>query len=154
MLGAMRRRSNGAWRTNVAQGGQAEPVGLTGEQERLAVEAAAAVGAAVAGVDLLPGPLEEWYVLEVNAVPGWRARAGHSNGHCKGPRAFPGPNVLHTVDTNPKRKRGLRGRPPVARVGGVRDPRERVEPPTPTRSASEGSGACLEPGPRSRFGLV
>jgi ribosomal protein S6--L-glutamate ligase len=29
----------------------------------------------VAGVDLLPGPGGEWYVLEVNAVPGWRALA-------------------------------------------------------------------------------
>ena len=28
-----------------------------------------------AGVDLLPGPDGEWYVLEVNAVPGWRALA-------------------------------------------------------------------------------
>ena len=31
------------------------------------------LGAAVAGVDLLPGPGGAWYVLEVNAVPGWRA---------------------------------------------------------------------------------
>ena len=29
----------------------------------------------MAGVDLLPGPDGEWYVLEVNAVPGWRALA-------------------------------------------------------------------------------
>ena len=36
---------------------------------------AAAVGAPVAGVDLLPGPEGAWYVLEVNAVPGWRALA-------------------------------------------------------------------------------
>jgi ribosomal protein S6--L-glutamate ligase len=28
-----------------------------------------------AGVDLLPGPQGEWYVIEVNAVPGWRALA-------------------------------------------------------------------------------
>ena len=28
-----------------------------------------------AGVDLLPGPDGEWYVIEVNAVPGWRALA-------------------------------------------------------------------------------
>ena len=39
------------------------------------VEAAAAVGAVVAGVDLLPGPNGEMYVIEVNAVPGWRALA-------------------------------------------------------------------------------
>ncbi|HEV3082615.1 MAG TPA: hypothetical protein VGY66_22720, partial [Gemmataceae bacterium] len=36
---------------------------------------AAAVQAPLAGVDLLPGPAGEMYVLEVNAVPGWRALA-------------------------------------------------------------------------------
>ena len=45
------------------------------DEERLALRAAAALGAAMAGVDLLPGPRGEWYVLEVNAVPGWRALA-------------------------------------------------------------------------------
>ncbi len=40
-----------------------------------AVDAAAAVGAVVAGVDLLPGSGGEWFVIEVNAVPGWRALA-------------------------------------------------------------------------------
>ena len=48
---------------------------MTPEQEQLALRAAAAVGAVVAGVDLLPGPAGEWYILEVNAVPGWRALA-------------------------------------------------------------------------------
>ena len=33
------------------------------------------LGTVAAGVDLLPGPDGEWYVLEVNAVPGWRALA-------------------------------------------------------------------------------
>jgi ribosomal protein S6--L-glutamate ligase len=75
VLAAMRRRANGGWRTNVAQGGSAEGVQLAPDEERLALRAAAALGAAVAGVDLLPGPAGEWYVLEVNAVPGWRALA-------------------------------------------------------------------------------
>jgi RimK family alpha-L-glutamate ligase len=75
VLTAMRRSSNGDWRTNVAQGGRGEAVRLSAEEERLAVRAAAALGAAMAGVDLLPGPEGEWYVLEVNAVPGWRALA-------------------------------------------------------------------------------
>jgi ribosomal protein S6--L-glutamate ligase len=75
VLTAMRRRSGGDWRTNVAQGGTAEAVRLGPEEERLALRAAAALGAPVAGVDLLPGPAGEWYVLEVNAVPGWRALA-------------------------------------------------------------------------------
>lgn len=75
VLAAMRRRAQNDWRTNVAQGGKAEPVDLTAEEERLALSAAAAVGAPLAGVDLLPGPNGEWYVIEVNAVPGWRALA-------------------------------------------------------------------------------
>jgi ribosomal protein S6--L-glutamate ligase len=75
VLAAMRRHGNGDWRTNVAQGGKGEVVRPSAEEERLALRAAAAVGAAVAGVDLLPGPRGEWYVLEVNAVPGWRALA-------------------------------------------------------------------------------
>lgn len=75
VLTAMRRYSNGDWRTNVAQGGRGEMVRLSADEERLAVCAAAALGTAMAGVDLLLGPEGEWYVLEVNAVPGWRALA-------------------------------------------------------------------------------
>ena len=75
VLAAMRRHAGDGWRTNVAQGGRARRSAPTAEEERLALQAAAAVGAPVAGVDLLPGPDGEWYVLEVNAVPGWRALA-------------------------------------------------------------------------------
>ncbi|MGH7172274.1 MAG: ATP-grasp domain-containing protein [Gemmataceae bacterium] len=75
VLTAMRRHGNGDWRTNVAQGGRGEVVRLDANEERLALRAAAALGAVVAGVDLLLGPDGEWYVLEVNAVPGWRALA-------------------------------------------------------------------------------
>jgi ribosomal protein S6--L-glutamate ligase len=73
VLAAVRRVSNGDWRTNVSQGATAESVALTPEQEAAALRAADAVGAVAAGVDLLPGPAGEWYVIEVNAVPGWRA---------------------------------------------------------------------------------
>jgi glutathione synthase/RimK-type ligase-like ATP-grasp enzyme len=59
----------------VAQGGTGEVVHLGAEEERLALRAASALGAFVAGVDLMPGPEGAWYVLEVNAVPGWRALA-------------------------------------------------------------------------------
>jgi ribosomal protein S6--L-glutamate ligase len=72
VLAAMRRRSQD-WRTNVARGAVPEPVTLSDEEADLAVRAAAAVGAEIAGVDLLPGPEGERYVLEVNAVPGWEA---------------------------------------------------------------------------------
>jgi ribosomal protein S6--L-glutamate ligase len=75
VIAAMRRRARGEWRTNVAQGGTAERARLAPEEEALALRAARAVGAPVAGVDLLPGPAGEYYVLEVNAVPGWRALA-------------------------------------------------------------------------------
>jgi ribosomal protein S6--L-glutamate ligase len=75
VLTAMRRHARGDWRTNVAQGGRAEPVQLSAEEEGLALAAARAVGAPVAGVDLLPRPGGGYFVLEVNAVPGWRALA-------------------------------------------------------------------------------
>jgi RimK family alpha-L-glutamate ligase len=75
ILTAMRRYAKDDWRTNVAQGGRAEPIGLTAAEERLAIAAAEAVGTQVAGVDLLPRPGGGYYVLEVNAVPGWRALA-------------------------------------------------------------------------------
>jgi ribosomal protein S6--L-glutamate ligase len=73
VLGAMRRTAKEDWRTNVAQGGSAERCELTTEQVALALAAMEAVGAVVAGVDLLCDERGEWYVIEVNAVPGWRA---------------------------------------------------------------------------------
>jgi ribosomal protein S6--L-glutamate ligase len=75
ILGAMRRHVRpGEWRTNVSLGGRAERCRLSAEEERLAVEAARAVGAVVAGVDLILDLARgRPVVLEVNAVPGWRA---------------------------------------------------------------------------------
>ena len=75
VLAAMRRHAKDGWRTNIAQGGTGELIRLDSELASLALQAARAVGVPVAGVDLLPGPAGEWYVLEVNAVPGWRALA-------------------------------------------------------------------------------
>ena len=75
VLAGMRRTARGDWRTNVAQGGTAEEVALSDTAASLAVRAAAAVGCPVAGVDLLPGPDGALSVIEVNAVPGWRALA-------------------------------------------------------------------------------
>lgn len=79
VLAAMRRYARDGWRTNVALGGRAEAVTVNAEEERFALASAKAVGADVAGVDLLPGPDGELYVLEVNAVPGWRALAPTCN---------------------------------------------------------------------------
>jgi RimK family alpha-L-glutamate ligase len=73
VVAAMKRTAGRDWRTNVAQGGTAERAELAAAERELAVRAAAAVGAPVCGVDLLPGPGGELYVIEVNAVPGWRA---------------------------------------------------------------------------------
>jgi RimK family alpha-L-glutamate ligase len=72
---AMKRISANDWRTNVAQGGRTERAELTAREAELAVRAAEAVGCPIAGVDLLPGPRGELYVIEVNAVPGWKALA-------------------------------------------------------------------------------
>lgn len=75
-LAAMRRHARGDdWRTNVAQGGTAESIVPDDADVELALRAASVVKTDAAGVDILPGPRGERYVLEVNAVPGWRALA-------------------------------------------------------------------------------
>lgn len=71
VLASMRRVSDG-WRTNIAQGGRGEQYSPTGEIERIALQAAQACDADMAGVDILIGRDGLTYVLEVNAVPGWR----------------------------------------------------------------------------------
>ena len=60
------------WRTNLARGADARPVGLDPERERLCVRAAAALGADYAGVDLLRVTGGRDYVIEVNGIPGWQ----------------------------------------------------------------------------------
>jgi len=77
VVGAIRRyAAAGEWRTNVAVGGRAEAVRPGPELSRLALGAAGAVGALMAGVDLLDDPDRGGpVVIEVNAVPGWRALA-------------------------------------------------------------------------------
>jgi RimK family alpha-L-glutamate ligase len=72
---AAMRRDSADWRTNVARGASVTALSLDAGGEHLAIAAAEAVGAQVAGVDLLPMPGGGWTVLEVNGVPGWRALA-------------------------------------------------------------------------------
>ena len=73
VLGAIERQAPvGEWRTNVSLGGTARPIDLPLAWQRLAVRAAAAVGADYAGVDLLPATDGSTFVLEVNGIPGWR----------------------------------------------------------------------------------
>jgi RimK family alpha-L-glutamate ligase len=71
----MRRRNALDWRTNVSRGATSEPLEVTPELADLARRAADAIGAPVAGVDLLPARDGRLLALEVNAVPGWRALA-------------------------------------------------------------------------------
>jgi RimK family alpha-L-glutamate ligase len=69
----MRRRNPLDWRTNVSRGATAEPLELDAEMAGMARLAVDAIGAPVAGVDLLPARDGKMYALEVNAVPGWQA---------------------------------------------------------------------------------
>jgi len=71
----MRRRHPTDWRTNVSRGAIAEPYDASEEMIEMGRRAAKAVGATLAGVDLLTGKDGKTYVLEVNAVPGWKALA-------------------------------------------------------------------------------
>jgi ribosomal protein S6--L-glutamate ligase len=71
----MRRRHPHDWRTNIGRGAVGQPLVVTPELAELAHRAAAAVGAAVAGVDVLPDQHGRLVVLEVNGVPGWKALA-------------------------------------------------------------------------------
>jgi len=75
VIGSMRRTARlGEWRANVAMGGRAEAFRPDSTAERLALAATEAVGAVFAGVDLIEDQdLDELVVIEVNAVPGWRA---------------------------------------------------------------------------------
>jgi ribosomal protein S6--L-glutamate ligase len=72
---AMKRINHTDWRTNVARGAATEPFEPTDEMAQIARSAAGAIGAPLAGVDLLQSRDGRLYVLEVNAVPGWKALA-------------------------------------------------------------------------------
>jgi ribosomal protein S6--L-glutamate ligase len=72
---AMRRRNQLDWRTNISRGATAEPLEPDDRLIEIARQAAAAVGAPLAGVDLLPSRDGELYTIEVNAVPGWKGLA-------------------------------------------------------------------------------
>ena len=69
-VAAMMRRG-ASWITNVARGGTCEGVACKGRLAELAVAAAAAVGAEVAGIDLIEDARGELGVLEVNSMPAW-----------------------------------------------------------------------------------
>jgi len=73
ILGAMKRESPDDFRTNVARNGSATQTEVTPEMAELSLLACQAIGTRIAGVDLLTAPDGVTYVIELNAVPGWRA---------------------------------------------------------------------------------
>ncbi len=72
VIASMRRRHASDWRTNLARGAIAERVDLTAVEGKLAVQAAVALGAEVAGIDILHRPDGQPVIVEVNGVPGWQ----------------------------------------------------------------------------------
>jgi len=72
IVAAMTRHGR-TWITNVRQGARAESAEPDGPRARLAVVAAAAVGADYAGVDVIDAVDGSPMVLEVNSMPAWQA---------------------------------------------------------------------------------
>ena len=72
---AMRRRNALDWRTNISRGARSESHDIAPTELDIARRAAEAVGAPLAGIDLLPARDGRLFAIEVNAVPGWRALA-------------------------------------------------------------------------------
>lgn len=70
VIAAMLRRAS-TWITNLKQGGEPCAIVLEPAMERLGVAAARAVGATIAGVDVLVGRDGVPTVLEVNSMPAW-----------------------------------------------------------------------------------
>lgn len=71
-VAAMERRA-GHWITNRARGGICRPAALDEPLSGLAEAAAAALGAAYAGVDIIKNQNDgEYLVLELNSIPAWR----------------------------------------------------------------------------------
>lgn len=75
VIGAIRRTADDDFRTNVAQQGKAEVHTPTDLECELAIRSANAVDARFAGVDILRDEDGTDLVIEVNAVPGWKAFA-------------------------------------------------------------------------------
>jgi [lysine-biosynthesis-protein LysW]--L-2-aminoadipate ligase len=66
--GSRRRAAPGDWRTNVSLGGRLEAAEVPPPARALAIAAAAAVGADLVGVDLLPDAGGRYVVLELNGA--------------------------------------------------------------------------------------
>ncbi len=75
VLGGMKRISETDFRTNVSRDARTEVHTPTPTEIEYAQRAVVCTGATFAGVDLLYNEVGELFVIEVNAVPGWRAFA-------------------------------------------------------------------------------
>ena len=76
IVGSMKRHgAENDFRTNVARSARAEVHSPTDQECEFAVRAAQAIGARFVGVDILYDDSGNPFVIEVNAVPGWRAFA-------------------------------------------------------------------------------
>jgi len=73
VIGAIKRESANDFRTNIARNGSATQVEPTKQQIEFALRATEVIGTRIAGVDLLESRQGETFVIELNAVPGWRA---------------------------------------------------------------------------------
>jgi tetrahydromethanopterin:alpha-L-glutamate ligase len=65
-------RHGASWITNIKQGARAEAAIPSTELVDLALRAAASVGAAYAGVDIIQDRFRGYLVLEVNSMPAWQ----------------------------------------------------------------------------------
>jgi len=71
VVAAMLRRGE-TWKTNVAQGAVGKPLMPDDALREMSIQAAQAVGADYAGVDILPVEGGGYTLVEVNGIPGWR----------------------------------------------------------------------------------
>lgn len=72
-IGAAIRKSNGGFKSNLAQGGEAVLFEEDDKIKDLAEKAAKAVNLDICGVDILKGENDKYYICEVNCVPGFKS---------------------------------------------------------------------------------
>lgn len=71
VISAIYRVAAKSWKTSISQGGRAELCPLTDELTNLSLKAAKAIGAEIAGIDLIESK-DGYKILEVNTSPGFR----------------------------------------------------------------------------------
>jgi ribosomal protein S6--L-glutamate ligase len=69
----VRRRNHHDFRTNVGSGAEVELFQPTDQQQQVAVDICKSIGLKFASVDFIDTENENQQVLEVNAIPGWKA---------------------------------------------------------------------------------